>query len=72
MKNIGIGLIIIGVLMTTFTGFNILTEKKVVDIGSLEITRTEKTPVYWSPVTGLVIIVIGGLLILANKKNLSK
>lgn len=72
MKNVGIVLIIVGAVMTVFTGFNILTKKKVLDLGSVEITSTEKTPVYWSPVTGVVIILIGGLLVLANKKNLSK
>ncbi len=69
MKNLAIALIAIGILMTVFTGFNVFTKKKVVDIGSVEINRTEKTPIYWSPITGLVIIGIGGLLLVASRKK---
>jgi len=69
MKNLGIVIIVIGILMTVFTGFNILTRKKVVDLGSVEINKTEKTPVYWSPVTGLVLIVAGGLVLIGGRKK---
>jgi hypothetical protein len=69
MKNIGIAVIVIGILMTVFTGFNIITKKKVLDVGSVEINREEKTPIYWSPVTGLVLIGVGGILIFAGRKK---
>mgnify|MGYP007080230998 FL=1 len=55
--------------MTVFTGFNIITKKKVLDVGSVEINREEKTPIYWSPVTGLVLIGVGGILIFAGRKK---
>jgi hypothetical protein len=35
MKNLGITLLIAGIIMTVFTGFNIITKKKVVDLGAL-------------------------------------
>ncbi len=69
MKNIGIVIIAIGILMTVFTGFNVFTKKKVVDLGSVEINRTEKTPIYWSPITGLVLIGIGGIVLFAGRKK---
>ncbi len=69
MKNIGIVIIVIGVLMTVFTGFNIFTKEKVVDLGKIEINKTEKTPIYWSPITGLVLIGIGGLVLVASRKK---
>ncbi len=70
MKNIGIALIVIGVVMTAFTGFNIVTKKKVVDLGAVEITSDKKTPIYWSPITGVVLAVSGLLLILASRKRI--
>lgn len=56
--------------MTTLTGFNIITKKKVVDLGSVEINKEEKTPVYWSPITGGVLIVVGLVLVVAGNKKL--
>ena len=69
MKNLGIVIIAIGILMTVFTGFNVFTKKKVVDLGAVEINKTEKTPIYWSPITGLVLIGIGGIVLVANRKK---
>ncbi len=69
MKNTGIALIVIGILMSLFTGFNIITKKEVVDLGAIEINRTEKTPIYWSPITGLILIGVGGLVLITNRKK---
>ena len=69
MKALGLILILIGGIMTVFTGFNLITKKKVMDIGSLEIKRKEKTPIYWSPVTGGVVAAVGILIFIAGKKK---
>ena len=69
MKNLAIILIILGAIMTTVTGFSFVTKKKVVDLGSVEINSTEKTPVYWSPITGGVILIVGVVLLVAAKKK---
>jgi hypothetical protein len=69
MRSLGIVILVIGVLMTVFTGFNIITKKKVVDLGNVEINKEEKNPVYWSPVTGALLIAVGGVVLLASKKN---
>lgn len=71
MKNLGIVIIVLGILMTVFTGFNIISKKKVVDLGAIEIDKTERTPIYWSPVTGLVLIVVGGVILLTSRKKLN-
>lgn len=71
MKSLGIALLVIGITMTVFTGFNIVTRKKVVDLGAVEITSQEKTPIYWSPVTGGVLAVAGVVLLLFGKKRMS-
>ena len=72
MKTLGIALLIIGVVMTLFTGFNLITEKNVVDAGPIQINKKEKTPIYWSPITGGVLAVAGVVILLvANKKSLT-
>ena len=70
MKNLGIVLLVVGGIMTFFTGFHIVTKKKVVDIGPIEINSTEKTPIYWSPITGGILAAAGlVILVLAKKKG---
>jgi hypothetical protein len=72
MKTVGIVVLVVGLVMTVFTGFNLITKKKVVDIGKLEINKEEKTPIYWSPITGGLLAVAGVvILVVANKKSLT-
>jgi len=69
MKALGIVLIAAGIVMMIVTGINIVTEEKVVDLGSIEITQEKNNPVNWSPILGAVLL-IGGVivLILGNRK----
>lgn len=64
MKTLAIIILTIGVLMTVITGFNLITKEKVVDLGTIEISKKESTPVYWSPITGMV-LAGAGLVIFA-------
>ncbi len=68
MRTLAIILIIVGAIMTVFTGFNLVTEKEVADVGPIEINKTEKTPIYWSPVTGAILLV-AGIIVLATAKR---
>lgn len=70
MKNLGIILLAIGLIMTLFTGFNLVTRKKVLDIGDVQISRDEKTPIYWSPIVGGVVAVAGLLILVTGKKKM--
>jgi hypothetical protein len=69
MKTLGIVLLIVGGIMMIFTGFNITTRKKVVDLGPVEINKEEKTPVYWSPVTGGILLAAGILVLVVGKRK---
>jgi hypothetical protein len=60
LKPIGIALIVIGIMMIAFTGFNLITTEKVVDIGPIQIDKEKKHPVQWSPIVG-VIMLAGGI-----------
>jgi UDP-N-acetylmuramyl pentapeptide phosphotransferase/UDP-N-acetylglucosamine-1-phosphate transferase len=68
-KTIGIIVIIIGVLMFVFTGFNFTTKEKVVDLGPLQIDKEKNHPVRWSPIIGGVLVVGGIVLVAVNKKQ---
>ena len=69
MKNLGIVLIVLGIAMMAFTGFNIITKKNVVDVGPLEINKEEKTPVSWSPIVGVALLISGVLVLVLGKKS---
>jgi hypothetical protein len=69
MKNTGIILIVVGIVMMFITGFNLVTEKKVADIGPVKIKKEENNPVHWPPIIGLSIIVAGAAVLLVNKNK---
>ena len=69
-KTIGIVLVIIGVIMMIYTGFNYVTREKVVDLGPLEINKEKSHPVQWSPIIGAVLLV-GGIVAIARDKSVS-
>jgi drug/metabolite transporter (DMT)-like permease len=69
MKTLGILLIVIGGIMTVFTGFNIITQEEVVDVGPVEINKEEKTPVYWSPITGAILLVAGVVIVATSRRG---
>ncbi len=66
MKRTGLIILVIGLLITVFTGFNYITREKVVDLGELEITQNKNHDISWSPIIGVVVIAIGGGIYLAG------
>lgn len=69
MKPLAIILIIIGAGMMIITGLNLTTKKEVVDLGKIEINKTENHPIRWSPIVGGVLLVAGiGTLVMSRKK----
>jgi hypothetical protein len=69
MKTLAIILIVIGGVMTLFTGFNLVTKKEVADIGPVEINKTEKTPIAWSPILGGIILIAGIVVLVTSKRG---
>jgi uncharacterized membrane protein YdcZ (DUF606 family) len=67
-RTTGIVLIIIGILMIAYTGFNYITTKRVVDLGPIKINKEENHPVQWSPIVGVVLLV-GGIFVFARDKK---
>ena len=69
MKNLGIVLMVAGLIMVFITGFNLVTEKKVVDIGPIKINKEENHPVQWSPIIGVGILIAGVIVYVTNKNK---
>lgn len=69
-KTLGIALIAIGIMMMVYTGFNYVTNEKVVDLGPIEINAKKSHNVQWPPIVGLVLIVGGIAVIVIDKKKL--
>ena len=69
MKTIGAIVLALGILMTVITGFTYVTKEKVVDIGPLEVQKEEHHPVYWSPITGIVLVVVGVVVLAISRQK---
>lgn len=69
MKKAGIVILIIGLLLTIFTTFSYFTREKVVDLGKVEITANKKNRVAWSPLLGLGVMAVGGVVLLVASKK---
>jgi hypothetical protein len=72
MKTAGVIILIVGLLMTVYTGFTYVTKEKVVELGELQITKDKEHAVNWQPYVGVGTMVIGaGLIIFGRKKSLT-
>jgi len=69
MKKTGIIIILIGLALTIFTAFTVFTKEKVVDMGKVEITRNKPHHLNWSPVIGIVVMGVGGIILWQSNKK---
>jgi hypothetical protein len=69
MKTAGIIILIVGLLMTLYTGFTYVTKEKVVDLGPLEITKNNEHAINWQPYVGIGVMVFGGAVLLLSRKK---
>jgi hypothetical protein len=69
MKTTGIIIFLIGIALTIFTTVKIFTKEKVVDLGAIEITRNKPHTLNWSPLAGVALMAIGGIVIWKASKK---
>ena len=69
MKKAGILVIILGLVLTAFSAFTFFTKEKVVDIGKVEITRSKPHHLNWSPLIGVVVMGVGGVMLWQSYKK---
>ncbi|MBL0103256.1 MAG: hypothetical protein IPP51_05560 [Bacteroidetes bacterium] len=68
IKTAWVSMIVIGIIMMIYTGFDYSTTKKVADIGPIKINKETDHPVRWSPIVGAVLI-LGGVVVMTRDKK---
>ena len=69
MKVLGIVLMVAGVLALAYGGFSYTTHKKAVDMGPLQVERTQEHTVFLPPLVGIGALAIGGVLVFAGARS---
>ena len=69
MKLLGVILIVLGVLALAYQGIRYTTREKLIDIGPVKVTATEKKTIPLPPIVGGAAIVAGIALILADRRK---
>ena len=69
MKIFGILIIVAGILMLVFGNVSFTREKKVVDIGPVEINKKEKKSIDWPDYAGGIAVLAGLVLLVADRKK---
>ena len=69
MKKPGIIILILGLLLTIFTTFTYFTREKVVDLGDIEINANKRHHLSWSPLIGIAVMAVGGVMLLVPFKK---
>lgn len=69
MKTFGVILIIIGLAMIVLKGLNFQTEKKVADVGPIEVNKTENKHIGWPTYAGGVVAIVGVVLVVVGAKS---
>jgi hypothetical protein len=69
MKRAGILIILLGLALTIFTAVTFFTREKIAKIGDVKIMVNKPHHLYWSPLVGIAVMGVGGVvLLLSNKK----
>lgn len=69
MKLVGIILIVAGVLALIYGGIQYTSRDKVVDLGPLQVTATEKHTIPLPPVVGGLALIAGIALVLTDRRK---
>ena len=69
MKMLGIVLIVIGIAMIVIRQINYTSEKKVADLGPIELNKKEQKTVAWPTYAGIAIAVCGVVVLIAAGKK---
>ena len=69
MKILGSILIVVGILMLVFGNVSFTREKKVIDIGPVEINKKEKKTIAWPNYAGGLAVLAGVVILVAGYKK---
>jgi hypothetical protein len=65
----GIVLIVIGIITLVYQGFTYTTQKKVLDVGPIQATKTEHHTVPLPPIIGGILLIGGVVLVVSGSKS---
>ena len=63
MKNIGYLIILIGLVLTIFTAVTFFSRERVAKIGDVNITANKRHHLTWSPLVGIAVMAVGGVIV---------
>ncbi len=69
MKLAGIIFVVLGALALAYQGIRYTTREKLIDIGPLKVTASERKSIPLPPIVGGIALVAGVALILADQKK---
>ncbi|HEV8081856.1 MAG TPA: hypothetical protein VGP55_01560 [Chitinophagaceae bacterium] len=69
MRAAGWILIVVGILMILIKGFSVPVQKKIIDAGPIQVSKTENKWIGWPTYAGGLLAVIGVVLVVADKKK---
>ena len=69
MKLTGIIFLVLGVLALAYQGIRYTTHEKLIDLGPLKVTSSEKKTIPLPPIVGGIAVVAGIAMILADRKK---
>ena len=69
MKRTGLLIFTFGSLLSLVTAFNYVSKEKVVEIGELEIKADKNNGAIWSPLIGLAVTIVGGVIFVVEEKG---
>lgn len=62
-------MIVVGILMFVFSEINFTTEKKVVDVGPIEVNKKENKTIGWPVYGGGIVALLGVVLVVAGSRK---
>ena len=69
MKVTGVVLLVVGLIALIYGGIKFTTQKKAVDLGPIQINKTEHHNIPIPPLVGVVCIAAGGALLFAGGRG---
>ncbi|MEP7252980.1 MAG: hypothetical protein ABI683_11395 [Ginsengibacter sp.] len=69
MKTAGWILIVVGIVMILIKGFSVPVEKKVIDVGPIQVNKTENKWIGWPTYAGGILAIVGVVMVVADRKK---